>query len=305
AERMATEAEVRWAGRSTVATAVEELKRRGARGRTVGVIGPLGWREHAALAQVTGEVVDLGGAYTRLRLRKSEEELAWVRRGVQLTGQALASLRDGARPGMSEAQLADLIERAYVAEGATTHIHYLGATPMSAPELAAPAQWHSRRRLQAGDALTCELSASFWDHPGQVLRTFAVAADPTPLYVELHAIAESAFQAVFERLRPGATAAELVAAAGLIDAAGFTIRDDLVHGFVGGYLPPVLGTPGRQLEPVPEFTFAAGMTVVVQPNVVTLDERAGVQFGELVLVGEAGAQRLHAPASGLARIGDG
>jgi Xaa-Pro aminopeptidase len=44
---------------------------------------------------------------------------------------------------------------------------------------------------------------------------------------------------------------------------------------------------------VPEFTFESGMTVVVQPNVVTKDERAGVQRGELLLVTDAGAERLH------------
>jgi Xaa-Pro dipeptidase len=39
------------------------------------------------------------------------------------------------------------------------------------------------------------------------------------------------------------------------------------------------------------------MTVVVQPNVVTRDERAGVQVGELLLVTDEGTERLHqAPA---------
>jgi Xaa-Pro aminopeptidase len=173
---------------------------------------------------------------------------------------------------------------------------------MDAPELAVPAQWASRRRLRAGDALACELSASFWDYPGQVLRTFAVAAEPAPLYRELHAVADAAFDALFERLGPGVSAAELVDASALIEEAGFTIRDDLVHGFVGGYFPPVLGTASRALEPVPDFTYEAGMTVVIQPNVITPDGSAGVQTGELVLVGESGAERLHAGPRGLRRI---
>ena len=125
-----------------------------------------------------------------------------------------------------------------------------------------PAQWPSTRRLEAGDALTCEISAAWWDHPGQLLRTFAVAAEPTPLYRELHAAADAAFDASLAVLRPGATAADVVAAAGVIEDAGFTTRDDLLHGFVGGYLPPVVGSPSRQIAPVPDFTFAAGMTVV-------------------------------------------
>jgi Xaa-Pro aminopeptidase len=37
----------------------------------------------------------------------------------------------------------------------------------------------------------------------------------------------------------------------------------------------------------------AGMTVVVQPNVITPDQRAGVQVGELVLITDRGFERLH------------
>jgi Xaa-Pro aminopeptidase len=203
---------------------------------------------------------------------------------------------------MTEAELGNLIERAYVGRGGTTHIHYLGTTSMDAPAVAVPAQWPSARRLRPGDVLTAEISASYWDHSGQVLRTFMVEAEPTPLYAELHAAAEDAFEGIVGRLRAGATAADLVAASSPIEDAGFTTRDDLVHGYVGGYLPPILGSRSRTLEPVPDFTFATGMTVVVQPNVVTPDETAGVQTGELVLVTDNGAERLHHFERGLLSI---
>jgi Xaa-Pro aminopeptidase len=302
AARMATEADIRWAGPRPMETAVTELRRRGAGGRRVGVIGPLGYRAHAALAAVAGEVVPLDSAYTELRLRKSDEEIDWLRTGCELTDAAVRALHERAAPGLDERQLGDIAERAYVARGGTTHIHYFGATAMDAPESSVPAQWPSTRRLREGDALACEISASWWDYTGQLLRTFAVSAEPTALYRELHTAADAAFDAIVARLRPGATAAELVAASGVIEDAGFTTRDDLVHGFVGGYLPPVLGSASRTLEEVPDFTFDAGMTVVVQPNVVTPDERAGVQTGELVLVTDGGAERLHGYERGLLRI---
>ena len=41
------------------------------------------------------------------------------------------------------------------------------------------------------------------------------------------------------------------------------------------------------------------MTVVVRPNVVTPDERAGVQTGELLLVTDSGSERLHSYERGL------
>jgi Xaa-Pro dipeptidase len=303
ATRIATECDVRPAAPLGIATAVEELRARGAAGARVGLIGPLGHRAHARLAGLAGEVVALDAAYTRLRLVKSAEELAWLRVGCALTDAAVEALRAGARPGVDERELGALVERAYVARGGTTHIHYFAATPMAAPAQSVPAQWPSTRRLAAGDALTCEISASWFDHPGQLLRTFAVDADPTPLYRGLHAAADAAFDAVAAVVRPGATAADVVTAAGVIEDAGFTTRDDLLHGFVGGYLPPVVGSPSRQIAAVPDFTFAAGMTVVIQPNVVTPDETAGVQTGELVVVTDHGIERLHAVERGLLRTG--
>jgi Xaa-Pro aminopeptidase len=243
----------------------------------------------------------MNGDYTRLRLVKSEEEIEWVVIAAQMTDQAVQALHEQARPGATELELGDVVERAYVSRGGKTHIHYLGATSMSAPDLCVPPQYPRARELAPGDALVCEISASYWEYTAQLLRTFAVAADPTPLYEELHAVAEAAFEAVVGGLRSGATALELAETVSLIEDAGFTIRDDLMHGFVGGYLPPVVGVRSGTLVPVPDFTFASGMMVVVQPNVVTTDERAGVQTGELLLVTDDGVDRLHSYERGFLR----
>lgn len=303
ARRLASGATVDWAGADAIDTALAELRRRGAAGRPIAAIGPFGHRAFARLEQLASSVVDLGADYLRLRLVKSAEEIEWTRIAARLTDAGVAALRDCARPGATEHELIDAIERAYVPHGGSTHIHYLGATSMAEPEVCVPAQWPSDRALRAGGALSCEVSASWWGYPGQLLRTFTVDAEPTPLYRELHAVADAAFDAIVARLRPGATAADLVAASAVIEEAGYTIRDDLVHGFVGGYLPPVLGTSSRALAPVPDFTFAEGMMVVVQPNVVTADEIAGVQTGELLLVTADGAESLHDFPRGLQPAG--
>ena len=295
-----------------------------ARPARLGVIGPVPARAGDRLA-AAGQIVFLDREYTRLRLVKSAEELTWLRTGAAMSDDAVAALAASARPGLTEAECCASLESAYVAAGALTHIHYLGVTAMAQPDLCVPAQWPSSRRLHVGDALTCEVSASYHGYPGQLLRTFAIAAPPTPLYRDLHRVAEAAFDAMAARLRAGATAQDLAAAAAeIILPAGYTIYDDLVHGFGGGYLPPVIsradlesrraaqaasprrrppGRPGPGGAAAGDFTFAAGMTVVLQPNVITPDERAGVQTGELVLVTESGWEPLHRYPRGLARIG--
>jgi Xaa-Pro dipeptidase len=303
ARRLARDADVRWGGPSTIATAVEILQERGAGGSAVGYAGPMTAGQRDALASSFGDVVDLSGPVTSLRLVKSPEELEWIRVGAQLSDRSIEALRGEVVPGLTERDLAAIVEGAYLADGGVNHIHYFGVTSMAAPERAVPAQFPSDRRLASGDALTTEISASFWDHPGQVLRTFTIAADPTPLYRELHDVAQAAFDAIAGVVRDGAHVDEAIEAATVIEDAGFTTYDDLVHGFVGAYLPPVLGSKSRTLEPPPDITFRAGMTVVIQPNVITRDERAGVQTGELVHVTRDGIERLHAAPPGMTRIG--
>jgi Xaa-Pro aminopeptidase len=173
---------------------------------------------------------------------------------------------------------------------------------MCDPSKCVPSQFQSTRRLEGGDVLFCEISANYWGYAGQVLRTFTIAADPTPLFVDLHRAADAAFDAIAAVVRPGAHAAELVEASGVIEEMGFTIYDDLVHGYGGGYLPPVLGTRSRPNLPIPDFTLEEGMALVIQPNVITTDERAGVQTGHLVVVTADGHRPLHSVPRGLVRI---
>jgi Xaa-Pro aminopeptidase len=156
--------------------------------------------------------------------------------------------------------------------------------------------------VRAGDLLTFELSAAVApEYSGQLLRSVTVAAEPSAQVQRLHDVAEAALDAVAARLRPGVHAEELVEAAGVIEDAGFTTVDDLVHGFGGGYLPPVIGSRSRAIRPTPDVTLEEGMTLVVQPNVGTPDGRLGVQTGELLLVTADGAERLHTFPRGLVR----
>jgi Xaa-Pro aminopeptidase len=302
ARNLAPEADVAWGGESSIRAAIAVLEKRGARESRVGIIGALPFEQHAALAARFGRIANLNRAYVRLRRVKSAEELDWLRIGAWLSDRGMAGLSDGLAPGLDERALGDLIERAYLRDGGTNVIHFIGATSMHDPRLGVPAQFPSTRKVAEGDIVFAEISAAFWDHSGQVLRSFAVGEDPPPLYRALHAAADAAFDAVAAVLRHGATAAQVVEAAGVIEGSGFTIIDDLLHGYGGGYFPPILGSRSRPAGPIPEEPFEAGMTVVVQPNVVTPDGRAGVQTGELVLITQTGIERLHAFPRGFARV---
>jgi Xaa-Pro aminopeptidase len=298
---LADKADVAWGGESSVAAASKVLERRGARQDRVATVGPLSAEQHAVLSARFGKLKNLNRDYIRLRQVKSAEELDWLRIGAHFSDLGMAALRDGLKPGLNERELGDLVERAYVSHGAANVIHYIGVTSMDAPDLGVPRQFPRMRDVREGDVVVAEITAAFWEHPGQVLRSFALG-EPNRLYRELHSTADAAFDAIAAVLKADATPSQVIEASGVIEEAGFTIIDDLLHGYGGGYLPPILGCRSRPAGPVPQEPFRAGQTVVIQPNVVTRDGKAGVQAGEMVLITETGIERMHAFPRGFLQL---
>ena len=233
---------------------------------------------------------------------KSAEELDWLRIGAHFSDLGMAALRDGLQTGMSERELGDLVERAYVSQGAhqrhPLHRHHVDERARSCacrgsfrPRGACRTAtwWWPRSARRSGSIRGRCCAASRW-------------ASRRKLYRDLHAAADAAFDAIAAVLKAGATPAQVIEASGVIEDAGFTIIDDLLHGYGGGYLPPILGCKSRPAGPVPQEPFRAGQTVVIQPNVVTRDGKAGVQTGEMVVITETGIERLHAIPRGFVQL---
>lgn len=290
--RRAPQADVRFAGDDPMGTVLELLRQRDAEHAAIGFVGPLPFDQHAALSE--GRLLtDLNAAHTHLRLRKSQEEIDALGWAAELSDHAVQAMLAEPLVGQSEHELLARLESDYVSRGGMHHIHYLSVTSMTHPDRCVPAQWPRERPVQVGDVLTFEISASAApDYSGQVLRTVTVGP-ASPQVQRLHDVASEVLDAIETLLRPGVHVRQLVAASHPIEHAGFTTVDDLLHGFGGGYLPPVLGSRSRQIRPTPDFTLEAGMAVVVQPNVTLEDHSLGVQVGELLLVTETGPQRLH------------
>lgn len=296
---VASDVEVAWGGSRTAYAVAEELLRRGGVDQRVGVVGPLGASAWHQLSRKVRELVDLTAGYTQLRLVKSPEELAWLRAGAELTDRALRGLEAALRPGVTEFELVDAIERSYVPRGGATHIHFLSVTSPHDPDRCVPAQFPSNRRVRPGDVVVCEVSAAFWGYAGQLQRTFVVGTEVPPLFRELHRVAEEAFEEAVGIVRPGVRASGLWRVLERVRAAGFAVYDDLVHGYGGGYLPPVLGPEGFEEPEHADLVLQPGMALVIQPNVVTPDGRAGVQTGELVVLTEDGVEFPHGYPGGL------
>lgn len=305
ARRRARVADVRWAGSLDLSVLLEHLRGRGLGERRIGLVGTLPWQQYAALRAglARAELTDATAHFQRLRLIKSEEELAFLRRGAHLSDLAVEALEREVRPGIPEYALAAIVEGAYLPLGGHTHIHYMATTPMRSPSVCVPAQIQSDRALQAGDVLITEISAQYDGYPGQILRSFSIGEPPTEEYQRMHDLAVRVFERVAGVVRAGATVEQVLDAADEIHAAGYTICDDLLHGFGGGYFVPHVRTKQTGGTRNPGFVFAENMTIVIQPNVITPDERMGVQVGELLRVTRTGVESLHAYPMRFVRCG--
>ena len=296
ARQIASGVDVRWGGPDLPASAARNVQERGLSHAKVGLVGKLPYQYERTLRQHLPHVsfVDFTDTYRSLRLVKSEEEIAFLRLGAELSDRVIEALEREARPGTSEHELAAIAEAAYLGLGGTTNIHYMASTPMHAPTVCVPAQYHSNRVLASGDVLITEISAQLLKgYPGQVLRPFTIGVPPTATYQRLYDVAVEAFERITGVLRAGATVEEVLDAAEYIHEQGFTIYDDLVHGYGGGYLPPILRTHRTSATPTASFTYQENMTIVVQPNVISQDERAGVQVGELLRITRDSVESLH------------
>ncbi|HEV8468081.1 MAG TPA: Xaa-Pro peptidase family protein [Candidatus Limnocylindria bacterium] len=305
ARRVALTSDVRWAGSSPPETLASVLETVPLHDGIVGLVGAWLSRVVDGLKVLLAQVgfVDASPILRDLRTVKSAEELERLRIAARLTDAAMRALEREVSPGMREYELAAIVEGAYLREGGVNAIHFMATTSMRAPQIGVPSQIPSSRIIEPGDILISEIGAEWWGYAGQIHRAYAIGADPTDVYIELHDVAVEAYRRIVDALHDGATVADVLDAAEVIHERGFTIYDDLLHGT--GQLPPIIQTRRtRRGDWTEDFVFREDMVVVVQPNVVTDDSgRIGLQVGETVRITKAGVERLHDYPMRFVRIG--
>jgi Xaa-Pro aminopeptidase len=292
---------VEWGGYQPGETIAARLRELGA--KRIALVGiaatwnvDMPWSHRQPLSEF--EQADVTREFASLRAVKSEEEIERIRGAAELTDLAILAARDAARPGVSELELVAAAEHAYRRRGGAVRITFLRSMPMAAPTGCLPAQNPTDRRLERGDVILTEFSASLGAYSGQIHRPIFVGAEPTAEWQRLFDVAVEAYDAIAAGMTPGSTEGDAIANGRAIGEAGYGIYDDLIHGYGTDYGPPLVdrscvehwrnGTEapaGRSIE--------RGAVVVIQPNPITPDERMGVQVGACTVIRDGGAESLH------------
>ena len=286
--------DVRWAGANTTRSVVELFRERGLESKKIGLAGSISHQVYSQLRESYpgATFVDLSGKMRMMRTVRSAEEIDRIRFASELTDRSIQALAEGLRAGMREDEIPAIIEPVYLKAGGYAGIHFMSSMPMRAPDFPVPSQFHSKRKLANGDALITEISGAYSGYSGQIHRTFSIGEGPTPEWQKMHDAAIEAFEVLSKVIKDGATTTEAEEAAEIIHRRGYSTYDDLVHG-VNQY-PPIFQTKTRKRHESREMTFRENMVIVIQPNLMTYDEKMGLQFGETLVVKKNGCESLNA-----------
>lgn len=286
--------DVRWAGANTTNSVVDLVRERGLESKKIGLVGSIAYQVYVKLREryPNATFVDLGGRLRMLRTIRSVEEIERIRFASKLTDQSIEALAKELREGLREDEIPAIIEPVYLKAGGYAGIHFMSSMPMRDPDFPVPSQFHSGRKLKKGDALITEISGAYSGYSGQIHRTFSIGEGPTPEWRKMHDAAMEGFEVLSKAIRDGATTTEAEEAAEIIHRRGYSTYDDLVHG-VNQY-PPIFQSKTRKRHESKEMVFRENMVIVIQPNLITYDEKMGLQFGETLVVKKDGCESLNA-----------
>jgi Xaa-Pro dipeptidase len=286
--------DVRWAGANTTHSVADLVRERGLESKKIGLVGSIAYQVYIELREryPNATFVDLGGKLRMLRTIRSAEEIERIRFASKLTDRSIEALAEGLREGLREDEIPAIIEPVYLKAGGYAGIHFMSSMPMRDPDFPVPSQFHSGRKLKKGDALITEISGAYSGYSGQIHRTFSIGEGPTPEWQKMHDAATEGFEVLSKVIKDGATTTEAEEAAEIIHRRGYSTYDDLVHG-VNQY-PPIFQTKTRKRHQSKEMVFCENMVIVIQPNLMTYDEKMGLQFGETLVVKKNGCESLNA-----------
>jgi Xaa-Pro dipeptidase len=193
-------------------------RRLGVEFNTQGLTHFHGAKLEAALAG--RELCDISDLVPRLRLRKSQAELACVREAARLSDLADRAALDATGAGADEGEILAAMHHAIFSAGGD----YPGNEFIigSGADALLCRYKSGRRRLSADDQLTLEFAGVSRHYHAAIMRTHVVGR-PRPLHERYHDTARTALEACAAELKPGRTAGDVFAAhARVFDAGGLS-----------------------------------------------------------------------------------
>ena len=222
----------------------------------------------------------------KMRLVKSEEEIDLIRQSVQLNEQIFLQAKEQISPGMSEKEVALMIESSMIRGGAESPS--FDTIVASGENGALPHAVPTATKIRQDSAVTIDMGLKLKGYCSDLTRNF-VLGKPKDKYYEIHRLVRKAQMAGMAAVRAGVLAKDVDRAARKIIAnAGYGrfFGHSLGHG-VGLAVhegPRVSSRSRRQLKP--------GMVITIEPGIY-IPGWGGIRLENMVVVRQDGCENLN------------
>ena len=239
------------------------------------------------------ELVPTKGLVEELRVIKDEEELALIRRAVELSDAAFTHVAQWLKPGVTETAVAWELEAFMRTHGADDI-----AFPVivgSGPNGALPHAHPGDREIREGEPIVMDLGARVGGYCSDLTRTLCLG-EPDDMLRSIHGLVQEAQEAAEQAMRQGLKGSTVDAIArNLIEAAGH--GEHFGHGLGHGLGLAVHESP--RASKTSQDMLQAGMVITVEPGIY-VEGWGGVRIEDLIVVREQGIEILTTAAKGLA-----
>ena len=262
------------------------------------IIGEHGWRslaiedtltlaQYNRLKEALGEVrlVTWSGVVEGLRKIKSKEEIAKIKKAVELAQKAYLGVKEDIKPGKVERDVA--LDMEFIMRKAGAQAAAFDFIVASGYRSALPHGTASSKEIQAGDLVILDFGARWEGYHSDITRTLKVG-EWSDWGEKIYRLVLEAQEAALEAVKPGMMAKDVDALARrVIEKGGY-------GGFFGHGLGHGVGLEVHEapsLSPSSQDILEEGMVFTLEPGIY-LPGKGGVRVEDMVYLGPHGPEVL-------------
>ena len=231
-----------------------------------------------------------------LREVKDADELARLRKAIDISVAGHIAAMQAARPGMYEYEIEAALEAGFRRNGADRvgYPSIVGSGPNSTT-------LHydvNRRQTRDGDLVVVDAAAEWGQYTADVTRTWPVNGRFTPRQKAIYDLVLATQQVAFDSVRPGATMRDLnrIAQTYMREHSGSLCGDRTCDAYFIHGLGHPIGMDVHDVTVPGRLKFEPGMVITLEPGIYLAGESLGVRIEDDVLVTPTGAEWLSAKA---------
>ncbi|HWQ16513.1 MAG TPA: aminopeptidase P family protein [Sulfolobales archaeon] len=238
---------------------------------------------------LSGKCVDLSEDLSRIRALKTKSEIEAISRSAEIASKAFTEVAGSVREGMSERELAGMLDRALRLHGSDGYA--FPTIVASGPNASYPHAEPGDRRISSRDVVVIDMGAVYSGYVSDMTRMLVGSSVGSEELRALEAV-EEALNTAIEKISPGVKASEVDGVArSVLEKKGYGkyFIHALGHGVgVEVHEPPLLARSSND-------ELREGYVVTIEPGVY-IPGRFGIRLEELLVVTSKGAEILTKPS---------